>query len=50
MDDSGTINKGDLLGYYNYNGGKPNINNATTYNLSTGDNWIDFKFAPIVEN
>ncbi len=50
MDDSGTINTGDLLGYYNYNGGKPNVNNAQTINLSTGDNWIDFMFAPIVDS
>lgn len=48
MDESGTINTGDLLGYYNYNGGKPSVNNAQTINLSTGDNWIDFQFAPII--
>ncbi|WP_258006279.1 S8 family peptidase [Mesotoga sp. B105.6.4] len=48
MDESGTIDTGDLLGYYNYSGGKPNLNNAQTITLSGGDNWIDFQFAPII--
>ena len=48
MDESGTINIGDLLGYYNYSGGEPNLNNAQTITLSGGDNWIDFQFAPII--
>jgi len=48
MDESGTINTGDLLGYYNYSGGVPNLANAQTITLSGGDNWIDFQFAPII--
>jgi serine protease len=48
MDESGTINTGDLLGYYNYSGGEPNLDNAQSIALSGGDNWIDFQFAPII--
>jgi serine protease len=48
MDESGTIDTGDLLGYFNYSGGTPDLDNAQTVTLSGGDNWVDFEFAPIV--
>ncbi|MCB1223581.1 MAG: S8 family serine peptidase, partial [Mesotoga sp.] len=48
MDENGTIDTGDLLGYFNYSGGTPDLDDAQTVTLSGGDNWIDFEFAPIV--